>query len=56
MAYALFALVWFVLRRMRTHAQALKPAMAAAGGPPAPDDAEFARYRDAIERDTEHLN
>jgi cytochrome c-type biogenesis protein CcmH/NrfF len=49
-------LVWFVLRRMRAHAQAAKPALATAGGPPIPEDAEFARYRDSIERDTEQLN
>ena len=51
------ALVWFVLRRMRTQARGMKPAMAVAGAPPsASDDPDFARYRDAIERDTEHLN
>ena len=48
-------LVWFVLRRMRSHAQAAKPSLATAGGPPANDDPDFSRYRDAIERDTEHL-
>ena len=49
-------LVWFVLRRMRTHARSVKPALATAGGPPSPEDAEFDRYRDAVERETEHLN
>jgi len=50
-------LVWFVLRRMRAHAQAAKPALATAGGSPPPGDDEFTRYRDMVERETEkHLN
>ena len=49
-------LVWFVLSRLRTRARSLKPALAMAGGSPPPDDPDFARYRDAIERDTEKLD
>jgi cytochrome c-type biogenesis protein CcmH/NrfF len=48
-------LVWFVLRRMRAHATAMKPTLAMAGGPPPPDDKDLAHYRDQIERDTEKL-
>ncbi len=43
----------FVLRRVRAH-HSLRPA--AAGGPPVDDDPALARYRDAIERDTERLD
>ena len=49
-------LVWFVLSRLRTRARSLKPAMAMPGAPPPPDDPDFARYREAIERDTEKLD
>jgi cytochrome c-type biogenesis protein CcmH/NrfF len=44
--------VWFVLRRMR----AGKTHHATAGGPTIDDDPDFARYRDAIEKDTEKLD
>ena len=44
--------VWFVLRRLRGNR--LHPAPAA--GPKIDNDPDFARYRDAIERDTEKLD
>jgi cytochrome c-type biogenesis protein CcmH/NrfF len=44
--------VWFVLRRLRGNR--LHPATA--GGPRIDHDPDFARYRDAIERDTEKLD
>ena len=44
--------VWMVLRRLRSGK--LRPAMA--GGPAIDNDPEFARYRDAIEKDTEKLD
>jgi len=48
-------LIVFVLRRMRRGAHhPLKPAVA--GGPPLDDDPTLARYRDAIEKDTERLD
>lgn len=46
--------VWFVLRRLRSNTSKLQPA--AAGGPAIDNDPDFARYRDAIERDTEKLD
>jgi cytochrome c-type biogenesis protein CcmH/NrfF len=47
--------LFFILRRVRGHHPQLKPATA--GGPPNPDDdPTFARYRDAIERDTDKLD
>ena len=49
-------LVWFILSRLRTRARAMKPALATAGGPAPKEDPDFARYRDAIERDTEKLD
>lgn len=47
------ALLILILMRLRGHAtqQALRPA----SGPPLDDDASFARYRDAIEKDTDRL-
>jgi cytochrome c-type biogenesis protein CcmH/NrfF len=45
--------VWFVLRRLRGSSK-LRPA--AVGGPAIDNDPEFAKYRDAIERDTEKLD
>ena len=44
--------VWMVLRRLRGN----KMRPATAGGPPVDNDPDFARYRDAIERDTEKLD
>jgi len=44
--------VWFVLRRLR--GGKLPPT--AAAGPKIDNDPDFARYRDAIERDTEKLD
>ncbi len=44
--------VWFVLKRLRGNK--LHPATA--GGPGLDDDPDFARYREAIERDTEKLD
>ena len=44
--------VWVVLRRLRGNK--LKPAVA--GGPVIDHDPDFARYRDAIEKDTEKLD
>ena len=44
--------VWFVLRRLR--GSKLHPV--AAGGPAIDNDPDFARYREAIERDTEKLD
>jgi cytochrome c-type biogenesis protein CcmH/NrfF len=44
--------VWVVLRRLRGNK--LKPALA--GGPAIDNDPDFARYRDAIEKDTERLD
>jgi cytochrome c-type biogenesis protein CcmH/NrfF len=44
--------VWMVLRRLRT--AKLHPA--AAGGPAIDNDPDFARYREAIEKDTEKLD
>jgi cytochrome c-type biogenesis protein CcmH/NrfF len=46
--------ILFVLRRVRGHHLPLKPAVA--GGPSADDDPALARYRDAIEKDTEKLD
>jgi cytochrome c-type biogenesis protein CcmH/NrfF len=46
-------IVFLILRRIRGH-HPLKPAMA--GGPPIDDDPTLARYRDAIEKDTEKLD
>jgi cytochrome c-type biogenesis protein CcmH/NrfF len=46
-------IVWFVLKRLRGNAR-LHPATA--GGPGIDDDPDFARYRDAIEKDTEKLD
>ena len=44
--------VWMVLRRLRH-----KPQAAAAGGPAiSDDDPDYARYREAIEKDTEKLD
>src|ERR1700679_3412602 len=43
----------FILRRIRGHHPPLKPATA--GGPPMDDDPTLARYRDAIEKDTDKL-
>jgi cytochrome c-type biogenesis protein CcmH/NrfF len=40
--------VWMVLRRLRGHAKAAGPAI--------DNDPDFARYRDAIEKDTEKLD
>src|ERR1019366_9038791 len=46
--------IFFILRRIRSH-HPLKPAVA--GGPPAiDDDPTLARYRDAIEKDTDRLD
>lgn len=45
-------IVWFVLRNLRRG----KLQVAASGKAPVKDDPEFARYRDAIERDTEKLD
>ena len=42
-----------ILRRVRSNRQ-LKPATA--GGPPVDDDPTLARYRAAIEKDTERLD
>jgi cytochrome c-type biogenesis protein CcmH/NrfF len=44
--------VWFVLRRLRGN----KLHHATAGGPVIDNDPDFARYRDAIEKDTEKLD
>lgn len=44
--------VWAVLKKLR----AGKMTPAAAGGPAIDNDPEFAKYRDAIERDTEKLD
>ncbi len=48
--------IFFILRRIRSH-HPLKPSMA--GGAPSPmngsDDPTLARYRDAIEKDTDRL-
>jgi cytochrome c-type biogenesis protein CcmH/NrfF len=44
--------IFFILRRIRSH-QPLKPAVA--GGAPSIDDPTLARYRDAIEKDTDRL-
>ena len=44
--------VWFVLRRLR--GGKLHPA--AVGGPAIDNDPDFAKYRDAIEKDTEKLD
>jgi cytochrome c-type biogenesis protein CcmH/NrfF len=44
--------VWVVLRRLR----AGKPVAATVGGPAIDADPDFARYRDAIEKDTEKLD
>jgi cytochrome c-type biogenesis protein CcmH/NrfF len=44
----------FILRRIRGHHPPLKPA--AAGGPALDDDPTLARYRDAIEKDTDKLD
>lgn len=46
----------FVLLRMRSNARKHSMTPAAAGGPPVADDATFARYRDAIEKDTDKLD
>jgi cytochrome c-type biogenesis protein CcmH/NrfF len=46
--------ILFILRRVRGHHPPLKPAVA--GGPPVDDDPTLARYRDAIEKDTEKLD
>jgi cytochrome c-type biogenesis protein CcmH/NrfF len=46
--------ILFILRRVRGHHQPLKPAVA--GGPPVDDDPALARYRDAVEKDTEKLD
>ena len=48
--------VWMVLRRLRRHNphHAIQPA--GAGGPGVDDDAAYARYREAIEKDTEKLD
>ncbi|MDP9169098.1 MAG: hypothetical protein M3N54_00655, partial [Acidobacteriota bacterium] len=48
-------IVWMVLRRMRGH-KPLRPAMAGHPGNPPDNDPVLARYRDAIERDTEKLD
>jgi cytochrome c-type biogenesis protein CcmH/NrfF len=45
--------VWVVLRRLRG---SNKPKPAVAGGPRIDNDPDFARYRDAIEKDTEKLD
>jgi cytochrome c-type biogenesis protein CcmH/NrfF len=45
--------ILFILRRIRGHHPALKPA---AAGPPVDDDPTLARYREAIERDTDKLD
>ncbi len=44
-------LIGFILMRMRGHASHVT-----AGGPSVGDDATFARYRDAIEKDTNRLD
>ncbi|MDP9055090.1 MAG: cytochrome c-type biogenesis protein CcmH [Acidobacteriota bacterium] len=44
--------IFFILRRMRGH-QPMKPAVA--GGAPPIHDATLARYREAIEKDTDRL-
>jgi cytochrome c-type biogenesis protein CcmH/NrfF len=44
--------VWMVLKRLR--GSSLKPATAS--GPAIDNDPDFARYRDAIEKDTEKLD
>jgi cytochrome c-type biogenesis protein CcmH/NrfF len=44
--------VWMVLRRLRSG----NMHHATAGGPAIHDDPDFARYRDAIEKDTEKLD
>ena len=49
-------LVAFILMRMRGHARKHTLTPAAAGGLSAVDDAAFARYRDAIEKDTDKLD
>jgi cytochrome c-type biogenesis protein CcmH/NrfF len=46
--------ILLILRRVRGHHPPLKPAVA--GGPPIDDDPTFARYRDAIEKDTAKLD
>jgi len=53
--------VWMVLRRLRSHKPIHAMQHAGAGGPGVAsgmtdDDANFARYRDAIEKDTEKLD
>ncbi len=44
--------VWFVLGRLRGN----KPVAASAAGPAIDNDPDFARYREAIEKDTEKLD
>ncbi len=44
-------LIIFVLAKMKGGGPKLRPA----GGPPIEDDPSFARYRDAIEKDTDRL-
>ncbi|MDE3196421.1 MAG: cytochrome c-type biogenesis protein CcmH [Acidobacteriota bacterium] len=44
---------WMVVKRLRGTPA---PKTAPAGGPPIDDDPVFARYRDAIEKDTEKLD
>jgi cytochrome c-type biogenesis protein CcmH/NrfF len=48
-------IVWFVLRNLR-HGKTGKPQPANGGKAAVPDDPEFARYRESIERDTEKLD
>jgi len=47
------AVTWLVVKRLRGPMTAKT---APAGGPPVDDDPVFARYRDAIEKDTEKLD
>jgi len=44
------AILWFILRFAK------KPPKAVVGGPPIPDDPEYTRYRDTIERDMGRLD
>lgn len=48
--------VWMVLRRLRSNRLHHTIQHAGAGGPAIDNDPDFARYRDAIEKDTEKLD